>query len=186
MTKIKLLLTIFYALFAYSCTEQTIYSGKTINQANIDYSIIKDKNQLINELGNPSYIDPIESKYFYYSEKKIYKNFFDKKTINRIIGLQISDVPNFARCNYWLNILEINKLLSKKKLLKIINYLRKNGIETKPIWHPNHLQKKYKNCQTYKLNNINKIYLNRLCLPSSPQLTKSQQDFICKKLKNFF
>ena len=72
MTKIKLLLTIFYALFAYSCTEQTIYSGKIINQANIDYSIIKDKNQLINELGNPSYIDPIESKYFYYSEKKIY------------------------------------------------------------------------------------------------------------------
>ena len=85
MTKIKLLLTIFYALFAYSCTEKTIYSGKIINQANIDYSIIKDKNQLINELGNPSYIDPIESKYFYYSEKKIYKNFFDKKTISRIL-----------------------------------------------------------------------------------------------------
>ena len=40
---------------------------------------------MINELGNPSYIDPIESKYFYYSEKKIYKNFFDKKTISRIL-----------------------------------------------------------------------------------------------------
>ena len=85
MTKIKILLALFYTLFAYSCTEQTIYSGKIINQANIDYSIIKDKNQLINELGNPSYIDPIESKYFYYSEKKIYKNFFDKKTISRIL-----------------------------------------------------------------------------------------------------
>jgi len=85
MTKIKLLLTIIYVLFAYSCTEQTIYSGKIINQANIDYSIIKDKNQLINELGNPSYIDPIENKYFYYSEKKIYKNFFDKKIVSRIL-----------------------------------------------------------------------------------------------------
>ena len=85
MTKIKLLLTLFYAFFAYSCTEQTIYSGKIINQANIDYSIIKNKNQLINELGNPSYIDPIENKYFYYSEKKIYKNFFDQKTISRIL-----------------------------------------------------------------------------------------------------
>ena len=59
MTKIKLLLTIIYVLFAYSCTEQTIYSGKIINQANIDYSIIKNKNQMINELGKPSYIDPI-------------------------------------------------------------------------------------------------------------------------------
>ena len=85
MTKMKLLLIITYVLFAFSCTEKTIYSGKIINQDNIDYSIIKDKNQLINELGNPSYIDPIENKYFYYSEKKIYKNFFDKKTISRIL-----------------------------------------------------------------------------------------------------
>ena len=85
MTKIKLLLTIIYVLFAFSCTEKTIYSGKIINQANIDYSTIKNKKQLINELGKPSYIDPIEDKYFYYSEKKIYKNFFDKKTFSRIL-----------------------------------------------------------------------------------------------------
>ena len=81
----KLLLTIIFVLFAFSCTEKTIYSGKIINQDNIDYSIIKNKNQLINKLGKPSYIDPIEDKYFYYSEKKIYKNFFDKKMVSRIL-----------------------------------------------------------------------------------------------------
>ena len=81
----KLLLTIIYVLFAFSCTEKTIYSGKIINQDNIDYSIIKNKIQLINKLGKPSYIDPIEDKYFYYSEKKIYKNFFDKKIVSRIL-----------------------------------------------------------------------------------------------------
>ena len=85
MNKIKLFLTIFYVLFTYSCTEQTIYSGKIINQANIDYSIIQDKNQLISELGNPNFIDPIENKYFYYSEKKIYKNFYNKKIVSRIL-----------------------------------------------------------------------------------------------------
>ena len=85
MTKMKLLLTIIFVLFAFSCTDKAIYSGKIINQDNIDYSIIKNKNQLINQLGNPSYIDPIENKYFYYSEKKIYKNFFDKKIVNRIL-----------------------------------------------------------------------------------------------------
>ena len=72
----------------------------------------------------------------------------------------------------------------QKNLSIIIKYLGKNGIEVKPLWYPNHLQKKYKNCQTYKLNNINNIYKNRLCLPSSPQLTRDQQNFICKKLKN--
>ena len=85
MIKIKLLLTLFYALFVYGCTEQIIYSGKIINHSNIDYYTIKYKDQLINELGSPSYIDPIENKYFYHSEKKIYKNFFDNKTISRIL-----------------------------------------------------------------------------------------------------
>jgi len=47
------------------------------------------------------------------------------------------------------------------------------------------LQKKYTNCQTYKLKNINNIYRNRLCIPSSAQLARKQQDFICAKLKNF-
>ena len=109
-----------------------------------------------------------------------------KNKVNKIKGLTISKIPYFARSNYWLNILEIRKNLSKKKLSKIIKYLNKNGIETKPIWYPNHLQQRYKNCQTYKLKNINKIYQNRLCLPSSMKLTNKQQDFVCSKLKNIF
>ena len=118
-----------------------------------------------------------------YIEKKknIHKRY--KKKINRIKYLSISNTPHYASCNYWLNVLEIEKNLTKKKISKIIKYFSKNNIEVRPLWHPNHLQKKYKNCQTYKLDNVNNIYQNRLCLPSSPQLTMKQQDFICKKLK---
>ena len=96
----------------------------------------------------------------------------------------ISKVPYFARNNYWLNVLEINKNLSKKKLSKIIKYLNRNGIETRPIWYPNHLQQKYKNCQTYKLKNINKIYHKRLCLPSSMKLTFKQK-LMAKSEENY-
>ena len=127
----------------------------------------------------------LESLSKYIKKKKVIHERYKAK-INKIKYLSISNTPYYAACNYWLNILEINKNLSKKKLSKIIKYLFKKGIEVRPLWHPNHLQKKYKNCQNYKLDNINKIYLNRLCLPSSSQLTKKKQDFICKKLKNFF
>ena len=127
----------------------------------------------------------LESLSKYIKKKKVIHERYKAK-INKIKYLSISNTPYYAVCNYWLNILEINKNLSKKKLSKIIKYLFKKGIEVRPLWHPNHLQKKYKNCQTYKLDNINKIYLNRLCLPSSSQLTKKKQDFICKKLKNYF
>ena len=52
-------------------------------------------------------------------------------------------------------------------MLKIIKYLSKNYIEVRPLWYPNHLQKKYKNCQTYKLDNVNNIYLKYSFLISS-------------------
>ena len=121
----------------------------------------------------------------YIKKKKIIHERYKYK-LNKIKGLNISKVPRFARSNYWLNILEIGKDSSKKKLSKIIKYLSKSGIETKPIWYPNHLQRQYKRCQTYKLKNINKICQNRLCLPSSMKLTSKQQDFICSKLEYFF
>ena len=89
-------------------------------------------------------------------------------------------ILKYDKINIKLNI------IIRKDFLKIIQYLYNNGIEARPLWYPNHLQKKYKNCQTYKLDNINNIYQNRLCLPSSSQLTKKKQDFICKKLKFFF
>ena len=130
-------------------------------------------------------IAQLESLKKYINKKKIIHQIY-KKQINKINCLKISDTPNFANCNHWLNILEIQKKISKKRLFKIIKYLKKNKIETRPVWHPNHLQKQFKNCQGYKLKNINQIYKNRLCLPSSPQLTRKQQSFICLKLKSIF
>ena len=125
----------------------------------------------------------LESLTKYIKKKKIIHEKYKDK-IKKIKGLSISNLSYYNGCNYWLNVLKIKDHLSKIKLSKIIKYLNKNKIKTRPLWHPNHLQKQYKNCQTYKLNYINKIYQNRLCLPSSAQLTKKQQDFICSKLKN--
>ena len=85
MNLIKLLLIVFLLSFINGCSEKTIYTGKIINQETLDYSNIKNINELINNLGKPSFIDPIENKYFYYSEKKIFKNFFNKKTTNRTL-----------------------------------------------------------------------------------------------------
>ncbi len=59
-----------------SCSEKVTYSGKMINFNKFDYNTLKTKNEVIQYLGKPNYIDPIEKKYYYYNEKKITKNFF--------------------------------------------------------------------------------------------------------------
>ena len=62
------------------CSEQTIYSGKIINQENLENLNASNKNELIERFGNPSFVDPIQNKLFYYTEKVKESSFFNKKT----------------------------------------------------------------------------------------------------------
>ena len=62
------------------CSEQTIYSGKIINQENLEKLKASNKNELIERFGNPSFVDPIQNKIFYYTEKVKENSFFNKKT----------------------------------------------------------------------------------------------------------
>ena len=62
------------------CSEQTIYSGKIINQENLENLKASNKNELIESFGNPSFVDPIQNKLFYYTEKVKENSFFNKKT----------------------------------------------------------------------------------------------------------
>ena len=79
--KLLNLILFFNLLFAItSCTEpKLIYSGKIINQKNLDNIGIANKTELILNWGQPSFIDPVENKFFYYSEKIIENNFFSKE-----------------------------------------------------------------------------------------------------------
>ena len=58
-----------------NCSNKTTYSGKIINHDTLQNINFENKNKLISKLGYPSYIDPIENKFFYYSEVS------EKKTI---------------------------------------------------------------------------------------------------------
>jgi len=77
--KAYLLVILFFLI--YSCTNKTIYSGKILNQDNFTNINFSNKKNLINNLGNPSYIDPINNKFFYYAEMEERKSTF-KKVLN--------------------------------------------------------------------------------------------------------
>ena len=78
------LVSLLCILFA-SCSEKISYSGKIINYDSFNYTILTNKNEVLNKIGHPNFIDPIEKKYYYFSEKKNVKNFFEKKIENRIM-----------------------------------------------------------------------------------------------------
>ena len=77
MYKTSLLIVMFF--FIYSCTHKTIYSGKILNQDNFTNINFSNQKNLINNFGYPSYIDPINNKYFYYAQMEEKESAFKKK-----------------------------------------------------------------------------------------------------------
>jgi len=91
-------------------------------------------------------------------------------SINKIDGLIMSKVPHYAKNNHWMSILQINEDLFKKSPEELMLRLSKRNIQTRPVWKLNHLQKPYKNCQAYNIENAALLVKNSLCLPTSTNL----------------
>ena len=75
----KFLVYIFIFLILANCSEKISYSGKLLNQEELKNINFKNKENLINQLGYPSYVDPVENKFFYFSEKSSKRSIFKKE-----------------------------------------------------------------------------------------------------------
>ena len=120
--KLFLLINLIFAIISCSQPKLT-YSGKIINQNNLNNLNITNKNYLIKIFGEPSYIDPIENKYFYYSEKIKEDNFFSKKKEYSYIFIFEFDQNDNVIEKKVLNLNEvqktkINKMRTSNKIVK--------------------------------------------------------------------
>ncbi len=77
MNKLIVYICIFFILA--NCSNKTTYSGKILNQKILDDINFDNKEKLISGLGYPSYIDPIENKFFYFSEISEKKSILKKE-----------------------------------------------------------------------------------------------------------
>jgi len=104
-----------------------------------------------------------------------YKNIFaDNQNINLISPNQ--DIES----NYWLNVIrfqsaELQNQAIKKFLLE--------GIEVRPIWHANHLQKPYKDSYIYKVENAMRQIDTSLCLPSSAGIKNDDLERVARVIR---
>ena len=78
MSLLKIITIVILSQYIFGCVEKTTYSGKIITNEDFDLKIL-NKNELINKFGQPSYIDSLSNKYFYFTEKKKESNFYNNK-----------------------------------------------------------------------------------------------------------
>ena len=77
MSKIIFYICIFFILA--NCSNKTTYSGKIINADDLQNINFENKKKLISKLGYPTYVDPIENKFFYFSEVSEKKSILKKE-----------------------------------------------------------------------------------------------------------
>ena len=110
MYKIFIYICFFFILA--NCSNKTTYSGKIINNEELKDINFTNKEKLISKLGTPSYIDPIENKFFYFSEKSKKKSIFKKEIDysyifvfkidqnDKIIGTKVYDIKDIENIKF--------------------------------------------------------------------------------------
>ena len=113
------ILILILIFFTINCSEKTYLSGKVFNE-DFNYNLLTNKQELIETLGNPNFIDLIENKYYYYNEV------YMKNSISKV------DVKNRTILVFLFvneEILSVNKYnLDNKKKLNIMNETTENNL----------------------------------------------------------
>jgi len=118
-------------------------------------------------------------------KKKIKINFLYKQYLNNSVHkfyINENPVENNAFSINWLNILRFDNTKISPQL--IIQKLKKNNIEARHVWCPNHLQKPYKYEQKFEITNSKKLVETSVCLPSSYSLKEEDIKKITNILNN--
>tara|TARA_Y100000590_G_scaffold469071_1_gene654732 strand:+ start:5830 stop:6981 length:1152 start_codon:yes stop_codon:yes gene_type:complete len=111
---------------------------------------------------------------------KIYNKY--RNEIDKIDGLNIANVPSYAKNNHWMILLQIDEKKYGKNRENLMISLSEKNIQTRPAWAPIHLQKPYQNYQSFSIDKTNDLVNISLCLPSSTNISSNDLNKIISSL----
>jgi dTDP-4-amino-4,6-dideoxygalactose transaminase len=94
----------------------------------------------------------------------------------------IQDSPK-QKSNAWLTNISLDSLCYPNSRDVVFNALKAEGVDSRFVWKPMHMQPIYMNEKAILTGVSEKIFSESLCLPSGENLTKQQIDFVSGILK---
>lgn len=107
-----------------------------------------------------------------------------QKELDQMQGLQLLNIPDSVRPNYWFYSLIIEKKKFGLSNLELMKKLKINKIQSRPIWYLNHWQKPYKNNQSYKIEKAIWFWQRVLNIPCSSNLKNKDVQYVIKIIQN--
>jgi len=99
-------------------------------------------------------------------------------------GIGLPQQAPWAKSIWWLYTILVDKKIYGEGSRDLMRRLAKKGIQSRPLWHPLHTQKIFKESYAYRIEVANSLYINGLSIPSSVNLGMKEQEqvieLICK------
>lgn len=104
-----------------------------------------------------------------------------KERVREIPGLNLGEVPSYATNNHWMIALQIESdyRYDREGLMARLQEAR---IQSRPVWHLNHLQKPYAGCQSFQIEKASVLLQTTLNIPCSTNLSPEDIDRVIEVL----
>lgn len=89
--------------------------------------------------------------------------------------------------NFWLSCVLLDEDVQRSPV-QLLEFLKDNDIETRPIWKPMHMQPVFAGCDFVSAADRpvdEDIFARGLCLPSDIKMTPDEQTYVAGKIKEF-
>lgn len=117
------------------------------------------------------------------SRRKVFSRYYDKLNLD---GISFMPEPKGYKSSRWLTALTIDPNITGFSHIDVIEKLEKHNIESRPLWKPMHLQPIYSGFPYYGSDFDTSLFQSGLCLPSSSDLTKEDQNQIIDLIHSMF
>jgi perosamine synthetase len=120
---------------------------------------------------------------FIHRKKEIIANY--RKALQGIKGINLFEHAEWAECTYWLANVLVDEIEFGGTARELMSHLQNNGIQSRPLWRPIHLQAPYISAQRLGGSVSEKLYQEGLSLPGSVGLQDSEIISVTNAIRKF-
>jgi dTDP-4-amino-4,6-dideoxygalactose transaminase len=98
-----------------------------------------------------------------------------QNALSRCPGIEFLTEANYGRSNAWLSCITVDTAVFGASREDVRSYLHLEGIESRPVWKPMHLQPAFRHCRVRHGAVAGHLFETGLCLPSGSGMSAADQ-----------
>lgn len=137
-------------------------------------------------VGQLQHLDEIVAK-----KRRVFGWYHEK--LSGVAGLSFMPEAVYGQCTRWLTGITVgsgqsavggreNRGRPSEEVMRVIEALERENIESRPVWKPMHLQPVFRGAKVYGGGVGERLFVKGLCLPSGAALSESDVGRICERV----